>query len=653
MVDRELYHRSEDTAFTPDSKSMTFPKSPLSRLQQLMAEVRSRPQSRRKSSSSAQASDRHRRRELKAKNTNFRLFGVWAILSLGALGLLTRLVVLQIVQGPDLLRRATARQTVPLRPFVPRRPIVDRQGNYLAIDVPSYTIYAHPNNFQRPGTGFLPPEQVATEVGQILGQSPAGLLRRFSTAKSGILLAKDFRADVESRIRALNINGIEIVKEERDFTRLYPHQEMVAEVVGSMNSQREGRAGIESSQASRLERNIKKYALTQTAKGSILPDRVTPDFLHNDDLRLQVTIDLKLQRAARQALQEQMKAWNALKGTVIVMDAQTGEIRALVVEPTYNPHQKYIANRDAGILRNWAVSDLYEPGSTFKPIAVAIALENKVIRPDSTFNDSGKIRVGPNTIENAEKKGYGRIDIAQILQHSSNIGMVEIIQKLKPAVFYDWLQRLGLGQKSGIDLPGEEKGSMESRQRFTSIPIAPATAAFGQGFSLTPLQLVTLTATLANGGKLVTPYVVEGLFDSEGRRYDRVNRSKPIQIFSPETTATVLKMMETVVDVGTGLNAKIPGYAIAGKTGTAQKASKSGGYLTQGKITSFVGILPVDAQRRYVVFAAVDDPKDKGSRAFGGTVAAPIVKSVMEAAIQIEGIAPTHPKTEPSPTNSN
>jgi cell division protein FtsI (penicillin-binding protein 3) len=211
---------------------------------------------------------------------------------------------------------------------------------------------------------------------------------------------------------------------------------------------------------------------------------------------------------------------------------------------------------------------------------------------------------------------------------------------------------LGLGQKSGIDLPAEAKGSIKSRQRFLSIPIEPATAAFGQGFSLTPIQLVTLSATLANGGKLVTPYVVEGLFDRQGNRQDRVNHPEPIQVFSRSNTETVLEMMETVVDRGTGINAKIPGYRIAGKTGTAQQASSSGGYKHGSKITSFVGILPVEPQRRYIVFAAVDEPRGKAP-AFGGTVAAPIVKSVMEAAIHLEGIPPSDPSAvNPQPTST-
>ena len=370
-------------------------------------------------------------------------------------------------------------------------------------------------------------------------------------------------------------------------------------------------------------------------------------------MKLKLTVDLRLQRAAKEALRQKMAEWHARRGTVIVMDADTGALRALVIAPTYNPNQYakdvqkvwlklWAIIHAPTLLQNAAVSDVYEPGSTFKPIAVAIALENGVITPKTTVNDNGSITVGQYTIRNADKKGNGTIDIAQILQRSSNVGMVKIMQRLKPNVYYDWLQRIGLGQKFGIDLPLEARGELRSRREFVGAPIYPANTAFGQGFSLTPIQLVTLIGSIANGGKLVTPHVVEGLFDSEGVRKDKPALPQPSQIFSPNNAQAVLEMMESVVTSGSGERAKIPGYRIAGKTGTSQKAVAGGYKHDDKKITSFVGILPVDGQHRYVVFAAIDEPKGK-EKAFGSNVAAPIVKSVMESLISIEGIPPSNP----------
>jgi cell division protein FtsI (penicillin-binding protein 3) len=329
------------------------------------------------------------------------------------------------------------------------------------------------------------------------------------------------------------------------------------------------------------------------------------------------------------------------------MDARDGSLLSLVNEPTYNPNEYY--NFNVGLFKNWALTDLYEPGSTFKPLNVAIALETGAIQPNSQFNDTGQIQIGKWSISNHdfESKGnVGLLTVGQILEYSSNIGMVRIVQQMKPDIYYNWLEKLGLGQKVEIDLPFEAAGQIKSRKQFTSALVEPATASFGQGFSLTPLQLAQMHAVLANGGKLVTPHVVQGLFDTKGQVYWQPRFSAPRPIFSPTTTQAVLGMMERVVSEGTGKNAQIPGYRIAGKTGTAQKASPTGGYYSNAKVTSFVGIFPVEAPR-YVVVAVVDDPKGD---VFGSTVAAPIVKTVIESLIGIERIPPSQsPIATPSP----
>ncbi len=434
---------------------------------------------------------------------------------------------------------------------------------------------------------------------------------------------------------------------------------MAAEVLGFVDlNNYKAQAGVELSQEKLLEREMREFHLTRTGSsdGGILPDEVQEDFLHHDDLKLKLTIDLRLQRVARNALKAQIAKWQAKRGTVIVMDAETGAIRAMVIEPTFDPNN-YTSYPKERYVKNWAVTDLYEPGSTFKPLNVAIALENKVITPETKFNDTGFIKIGTHPIRNSDKKKHGLIDAAQVLQYSSNIGMVEMMQKLSPTTYHNWLERLGLSQRVGIDLPSEVRGTMKDRNTFLTSPIEPATASFGQGLSLTPIQLVTMTGALANGGKLMTPYLVEGLFDSNGQRQDAPKRPAPRQIFSAENSEAVLKMMQTVVESGTGSLAQIRGFAIAGKTGTAQKASSQGGYLVGAKITSFVGILPVDNPHRYVVFAAVDEPQNEktiGGRgeAFGSTVAAPIVKEVMDALILQEEIIPINGQviSSPSPT---
>jgi cell division protein FtsI (penicillin-binding protein 3) len=591
--------------------------------------------------------------KIQLKHLPSRLMGVWIVLGLGALGLLMRLGWLQILAAADLQKSARSHQVTTVRPFVPRRPIIDRNGNFVAIDRPSYAIYANPQAFKQtvPSKGGksekidITPTQMAQTLAPILNRDPAQLAAQFQTGKR-IRLGYSLSEDVKARIEALHNDGLEINKTESYYTRFYPQNDMLAEILGYLDLEHKAKAGVEASQSSLLERKVDDYTLSQTRNGGILPDLVKTDLLHTDDLKLQLTVDLRLQRAAREALRHKMKEWDALRGTVIVMDAQSGAIRAMVVEPTYDPnHYADYANSGRSILfKNWAVSDTYEPGSTFKPLNVAIALDNGIIKPNTTFYDGGAITVGIRTFKNADKKGNGTIDVAQVLQHSSNVGMVQMMQKLQPNIYYDWLQRIGLDRRSGIDLPAEARGSIVPFKDFKSTPEYRATSAFGQGgFSLSPIQLTTMTASLANGGKSVVPHLVEGLFDSHGIQQNKLALPESRQIFSPETADTVLKMMETVVTnkAGSGGKAKICGYRVAGKTGTAQKNGNKGYQEDSKKITSFIGILPVDQQHRYVVFAAIDRPNENRGKAFGSNVAAPVVKTVMESLIAIEGIPPS------------
>ena len=563
------------------------------------------------------------------RTPRFRLLLVWAVMMASGVGLLVNLYRLQVSQARVLEKKARQQQMVYLRPFVPRRPIVDRNGNVLAVDRPVYTLYAHPKLFKRTK------QEMAALLAPILDKKSTNLEKLFNKKNSGIRVSYTLTEEVADQIARLQADGLELIQQ---YSRLYPQQDLASDVVGYVDVDHRGQAGLEYSQQNLLERAVRTIRLSRAGNGALMPDHVPEGFLHFDDLRLQLTLDSRLQRAARFALKQKIQEFSAKRGTVIVMDARDGSLLALASEPTYNPNEYF--NFDVGLFKNWALADLYEPGSTFKPLNVAIALEAGAIQPDSQFNDTGQIQIGKWSIANYdfESRGArGLLSVSQILEHSSNIGMVRIIQQMKPEVYYSWLERLGLGQKVTIDLPFEAPGQIKSQQKFTTTPVEPATTAFGQGFSITPLQLAQMHATLANGGKLVTPHVVQGLFNSKGQVYWQPRLSAPRPIFSPATTQTVLKMMESVVTEGTGKNAQIPGYRVAGKTGTAQKASPTGGYFTNAKITSFVGIFPVESPR-YVVVAVVDEPK---GNAFGSTVAAPIVKSVIEAVIAIERIPPS------------
>lgn len=576
-----------------------------------------------------------------AKPTYRRLLIVWGVLVGGCLLLMVNLMRLQVVQAPELLKQARSQQMTFLRPFIPRRPIVDNAGNILAIDHPVYTLYAHPIAFKEPKP------VVAEKLAPILGRSAAELMRKFDSADSGLRLEYSLAENAADRVRDLQLDGLDLAQQQQ---RLYPQQGLTADVVGYVDVDQLGQAGVEYSHKNLLERSVKSVRLSRTGTGAVMPDRVPGGFLHIDDLRLQLTIDSRLQRVALAALQQQVKKYSAKRGVVLVMDTKDGSLRTLIGEPSYDPNQYYKAKVE--LFKNWALTDLYEPGSTFKPLNVAIALEAGAVKPDQVFNDEGSIYIDSWPIQNFDYSyagARGPSNVSEILQRSSNVGMVHIVQQMQPQVYHNWLQRIGLGQTTSSDLPFEIAGQFKDRKTFVESPVEIATSAFGQGFSLTPIQLLQLHGILASGGKLLAPHVVQGLYDSNGQPYWQPNQPAPKQIFSPTTAQTVLQMMEAVVSKGTGKAAQIPGYRIAGKTGTAQKAGAGGGYLESAKITSFVGIFPVEAPR-FVVVAVIDEPK--GEDAFGSTVAAPIVKAVMEALITIEKIPPSQPIQAPSPSPS-
>ncbi|MBP0011861.1 MAG: penicillin-binding protein 2 [Roseofilum sp. SBFL] len=559
---------------------------------------------------------------------------VWGVLIAGLLGLSLKLLSLQVIQSAELRQKAQQQQRSQEQKATSRRSIVDRQGHFLAVDQPRFTLYAHPIMFKRP----MP--EIANALSGILGIPANQVMQRFSEGPTGIQIQYSVPEDAARRIQTLSLDGLEFNAYQE---RIYPQEDLVSEVVGYVNMERMGQSGIEAAYENILERSSEWVEVTRTGEGDILPNQGSTPLLNMDALQLQLTLDTRLQRVSRLALSEQMKQYQAKRGTVIVMDASNGSILSLVQYPSFDANTYWKA--DLGLLKNWAITDLYEPGSTFKPINVAIALEADAIEPDDRFYDPGQIYIGEWPIQNYDfdaNGGRGVSSLTDIIKYSSNVAMVRVVQQMKPEVFYDWLENLGLSSVMGIDLPGETASYLKPKEHFVNIAVEPAVVSFGQGLSLTPLKLAQLHATLANGGFLVTPHVVKGLRDVQGQLHYTPSIEAPRRVFSQETTEAVLAMMEAVVDGGSGKAAQIPNYRVAGKTGTAQKAYAGGGYYESAKITSFVGILP---DGPYVVVAVVDEPK--GAGAFGGTVSAPIVKSVMEALIPMEKILPsTHRPNE-------
>ena len=570
-----------------------------------------------------------------------RLVTVFALLSVSLLGLLGRLAWLQLVEGSKLHARARSIQTQTINPTGERRTIVDRDGRVVALDEERFTLWAHPRLFNLPGDppGLVrPPAAVAEQLAEVLALPASQLIRTMGNRPSGIKLMDDLDPETAARVKRLGISGLDL---EPHPQRIYPQGPLFANVVGFLNLDRVPQAGLEQSRERDLRRQESVRSLLRGADGTPLPEGLQPGTLFGDDLRLQLTLDATLQQVAHQALVRQVKQWKARRGVALVMDGRNGEILALASTPTYDPNRYW--RYSPSLFREWSVQDLYEPGSTFKPINLAIALQEGAIKPGDRVLDNGSLAIGGWPIFNHDRRAHGSIDFPTVLQVSSNVAMVQAMAHVPHHRYWHWLHTLGVDAIPDTDLPGAVAGQLKPLSTFTSQPIEPATAAFGQGFNLTPLKLLQLHAMLTNGGRLVSPHITRGLRSGDGLAPPAPASGVPL--LRPDVTRTVLSWMESVVEKGSGKGVRIPGYRIGGKTGTAQKA-ENGRYIPGARICSFVAHLPLN-DPRFVVLVVVDEPQ--GGNAYGSTVAVPVARQIIEALLVLERLSPSRPVTSLPP----
>ncbi|MEO1001491.1 MAG: penicillin-binding protein 2 [Cyanobacteria bacterium J06638_7] len=569
-----------------------------------------------------------------------RLLAVYGLLSVSLVGLAVRLAWLQVIDTANLEAKARAIQTQSQTPLGKRRTIVDRNGRLVALDEERFTLWAHPRYFNFPGDDpqkLRSRQEVAGRLASVLAQPATVLHERMAGRPSGVKLGTGIDPETAERIRQLGISGLDL---EGYPQRIYPQGPLFANVVGFLNLERVPQAGLEQSRDGDLRRQESTLSMRRGADGTPLPEGLTAGSLYGDDLRLQLTLDARLQQVAQQALANQVAQWKAKRAAALVMDVRNGEMLALASYPTYDPNQFWKFN--PGLFREWSVQDLYEPGSTFKPINLAIALQEKAIDPKGTVNDPGQLSIGGWPIFNHNRQGNGVIDFPTVLEVSSNVGMVNAMAQVKRERFWEWLHKIGIDTRPDTDLPGAVAGELKPRGLFTGHAIEPAVAAFGQGFSLTPLKLLQLHAMLANGGRLVSPHITRGL--RSGDALAPTPGHGGIQMLDPEVTRTVMQWMEGTVARSDSLGIKVPGHRIGGKTGTAQKADR-GVYIPGALITSFVGHLPID-DPRYVVLVVVDEPQ--GGNTYGSTVAAPVARQIIDALLVLEQIPPTAPVAQPA-----
>ncbi len=568
-----------------------------------------------------------------------RLRFVFLIFCISLFGLSSRMAWLQILQASALEAKARSSQIHLTKPLGIRRSIVDRNGRLLALDEERFRLWAHPNNFRFPGDDpslIRKPIDVARKLSGLIAMPMSDIIELLGDRPSGIRLVDSLDRDTALQIKRLGISGLDLNPYPQ---RVYPQGSLFGNVIGFLNNDRIPQAGLEQSRNSYLVKYEQPRFLRRGADGTPLPDDLAPGVFLGDDLRLELTLDVRLQEIASKSLTEQVKNWKADKGVAIVMNANNGELLALASTPTYDPNEYW--KFPSSLYKEWSVQDVYEPGSTFKPINLALALQENVISTNSTVDDNGVIRIGGWPIRNHDLAANGIIDYPKVLQVSSNVAMVKTMKRLEPSTYWNWLQRLGIDISPQTDLPGAAAGFLKSKSDFISHPIEQATASYGQGFSLTPLKLVQLHALIANGGYLVSPHITKGL----GGMAESLNlnsKKDPVQLLNEDVTSTIRKWMETVVLEGSGKNATIPGYRIGGKTGTAEKAV-NGFYKSGAKICSFVANFPLE-DPKYVVLVVVDEPK--GANAYGSNVALPVAKEIIHGLLVIEKIPPSSNRTE-------
>ncbi len=538
-----------------------------------------------------------------------------------------RIINLQVFNSSILKNQAIAIQVKRLNATKRRRTIVDRNNRLIAFDKKFYELWAHPRYFNFPGdpsNRLRTIEEVVHKISSVTNIDEKILLNKFKNKIDGVKLLDNVNEKDAINIKKLYISGLDL---EAYSKRHYPQGSLFSNVVGFVNYQNKGSSGLELHLEDKIKVINKSKTISKGADGTPLPDISGPNDFTNDDKKIVLTLDSRLQNISHKILSKQVKIWRAKKGVAIVMNVNNGEILTLASSPSYNPNEYW--KYDQGIFKGWYLQDLFEPGSTFKPINLALALEEKVIKANGFVRDNGKIEVGGWSLSNWDKKANGYIDYPKVLQVSSNVGMVRIMQNLQPSQYWKWLNKLGIDKKLQTDLYESTPGYLKSKDIFITQPIEQAVASFGKGFSISPLKLTQIHASLANGGYEITPHVT---YDYK----NEIKKNPRNQIFSHDVSKIILRWMETVVDKGSGVGAKIDGYRIGGKTGTSQKAIN--GIYSNKKVTSFVATFPIE-NPKYIVFVLIDEPSK--AYAYGATVAVPVVKEIIESLIVIEEMPPS------------
>jgi cell division protein FtsI (penicillin-binding protein 3) len=554
-----------------------------------------------------------------------RLIGLAFIVAFALVG--WRAFSLQVLQEREWVERAE-RQHQKTIPLIPQRgTIFDSSGEALALSMEIDSIYAEPRKLANR-------DHAARLLAPILDIPLATLRAKLAGDRGFVWVKRQVPPEMAQRVRNLKLEAVGTIKEHK---RYYPNSTVGAQVVGFTGLDPKGLEGIEAAYDKTLLGRGGYLVMERDALGRGIGSG-TPEVqgaTRGHDLHL--TIDENLQYIADRELAAAIQEYNARAGTVIVLEPNSGRILAIANQPEFNPNA--VARYRPDDWRNHAISDTFEPGSTMKVFVMAAALNEGVVTPTQLIHcENGSYRVGGRTIH--DHHPYGILTAEEVIKVSSNIGSAKIGKMLERKRLHTYLRNFGFGQKSGIELRGEEVGILHDPSKWFEITLA--TISFGQGISVTPLQLAAATAAIANGGYLMEPYLVEKVTDSAGQVIEERQPKVVRQVVKSDVAARVARMMETVTadDRGTGIKARVPGFRVAGKTGTAQKVDPvTGGYSADKRVASFVGFVPAEAPR-LVVMVMIDEPH---GQVYGGLVAAPVFARVATQSLHYLKVKPNQP----------
>jgi len=535
---------------------------------------------------------------------------------------------LQMLKSPELAKRIKSqhKSTIELTPA--RGTIYDRNGMELAVSMEVESLYARPHLVENK-------KAAAKKLSRVVDLSYIKVLKKLTSDKKFVWIKRQMEHAQTEKIKPWKIPGLSFVKESK---RYYPNNELAGQLLGFVGTDAQGLEGLEFQYNDVLRGTSRFLVVDKDGLGRhlFLENVDTADYLQGHDLYL--TIDKNIQYMVEKELQAAVKRSRAKAGTAIALDPSTGEVLALATVPLFNPNRFSSSNSD--IWRNRAVIDMYEPGSTFKTFLIASALEEGLVKPhDIFFCENGSYRVANKTIHDVHP--YGWLSVSKILKHSSNIGASKISKHLGKTLFYRYIRKFGFGEETGIEFPTEAIGSVPLPYRCSDHTLR--TISFGHGISVTALQMVTAYAAIANDGLLVKPTFIKTITNPRGEPVYTHDTFVRHRVVSEKTACTVKEMLKSVIRKnGTGTRGAIPGYTVAGKTGTSEKVdSGAEGYSRKKTIASFAGFVPAD-NPRITILVTIDEPTGMTS---GGQTAAPGFSGMARHILNFMDVPPKTPIT--------